>query len=50
MLFRAWNTSSIQKSSTNQTTHFSGWWCIDFLILIPLRHKNKYLEEYKNYI
>ena len=20
------------KSSTNQTTHFSVWWCIDFLI------------------
>jgi len=32
--FMVWNTLSIQKSSTNQTTLFKVWWCIDFLILI----------------
>ena len=26
-------TLSIQKSSTNQTTPFKVWWCIDFLIV-----------------
>ena len=31
--FRSWSTSSIQKSSTNQTTPFKVWWCIDFLII-----------------
>ena len=27
---------NIQKSSTNQTTPFKAWWCIDFLIVIIL--------------
>ena len=30
--FSVRNTSSIQKSSTNQTAPFKAWWCIDFLI------------------
>ncbi len=36
--FSVRNTSSIPKSSTNQTTSFKEWWCIDFLIK-EIKHK-----------
>ena len=36
--FRMESTSSIQKSSTNQTTPFKVWWCIDFLISAMNQH------------